>query len=308
MGTRTTCFEACRRGEIVVRSRASRSTDRLPQRAILLGIGLALCAASPARGQGGYDPSLMLSWACSVNASQRGPIDIADPDPERELASHGTPGDALGPPTANSAEVFSLGDGGSITLSFAPPECEEGVGIGDGPGDDFASYENGFFNLEGLFAEFAFVEVSTNGTEFARFDATSLRTTTVDSFESVDPTDYDNFAGDQPHGLGTGFDLAELAGHPLVTSGALDLDDVRYVRLVDVIGNGWAFDANGQPVYDPHPTAFPSGGFDVDAVGVLHAPEPGANEMLATGMMCLALLAKRRRCRSRGSSRQPVRP
>jgi hypothetical protein len=268
---------------------------------ILLGIVLLLCAAVSAQGAGGYDPSLMAAWASAVQASERGPIDITDPDPERELASHGTPQEVLGPPTENSAEVFSLGDGGSITLFFA-------TSIGDGPGDDFAVYENGFFNLEGLFAEFAFVEVSTNGADFARFDATSLRTTAVDSFESVDPADYENFAGDQPHGLGTGFDLAELAGHPLVTSGAVDLDDVRYVRLVDVIGNGTTFDSNGQQVYDPHSTAYPSGGFDADAVGVLHAPEPGAQAMLAAGVACLALLARRRRCPFRGPARHPTHP
>ncbi len=75
---------------------------------------------------------------------------------------------------------------------------------------------------------------------------------------------------------------------------------MRYVRIVDVIGNGTTFDANGQPVYDPHPTAFPSGGFDLDAVGVLHAPEPGAQAMLGSGVACLAALARRRRgaCRS----------
>jgi hypothetical protein len=246
----------------------------------------------------------MLAWACAVDASERGPIDITDLDPERELASHGEPEDALGPPTGSSTHAFSLGDGGSITLSFfAPPECDRG--IRDGPGDDFAVYENGFFTVDGLFAEFAFVDVSSNGVDFARFEATSFRTTRVDGFEAIDPADYENFAGDQPLGQGTGFDLNELANDPLVTSGALDLDDVRYVRLVDVVGNGSTFDANGQPIYDPHPTAFPSGGFDADAVGVLHAPEPGAQVMLAAGVGCLALLARRRWCAIRGVVRHP---
>ena len=301
--------QTCTRRGIVVGSRESRSCGRLRWRVILLGSVLQLCASVSAQGAGGYDPGLMMSWACAVSASERGPIDISDPDPERELASHGAPADALGPPTENSAEVFSLGDGGSITLFFAVPGCNEGEpGIGDGPGDDFAVYENGFFSVEGLFAEFAFVEISSNGVDFARFDATSYRTTAVADFESVDPADYINFAGDQPHGLGTGFDLAELTGHPLVTSGAVDLDDVRYVRLVDVIGNGTTFDANGQQVFDPHATPFPSGGFDADAVGVLHAPEPDAHAMLATGVACLALLAWRRRRAFRGAARHPTQP
>jgi hypothetical protein len=124
----------------------------------------------------------------------------------------------------------------------------------------------------------------------------------VDSFEPVDPSDYENFAGDQPLDSGTGFDLAELAGHPLVASGLLDLNDVAYVRLVDVIGDGSTLDADAQPVYDPYPTAFAVGGFDAEAVGVLHvAPEPGASALLAAGAGCLALLA-RWRTRAGGTS------
>jgi hypothetical protein len=127
----------------------------------------------------------------------------------------------------------------------------------------------------------------------------------VASFEPVDPNDYENFAGDQPIGSGTGFDLAELAGHPLVSAGLLDLNDVAYVRLIDVIGNGTTFDADAQQVWDPYPTAFAVGGFDAEAVGVLHvAPEPGASALLAAGAGCLALLA-RWRTRAAGTAARP---
>jgi hypothetical protein len=163
-------------------------------------------------------------------------------------------------------------------------------------------YENGFYSVEGLFAEFAFVEVSSNGVDFARFDAISYRLDPVDSFDPVDPNDYENFGGDQPLDWGTGFDLAELIGHPLVTAGLVDLNHVAYVRLIDVIGNGTTLDANAQQVWDPYPTPFEVGGFDAEAVGVLHvAPEPGDSALLAAGASCLALLARRKR-RAGGSA------
>ena len=99
--------QTCSRRGIVVGSRESRSCSRLRWRVILLGSVLQLCASVSAQGAGGYDPGLMMSWACAASASERGPIDISDPDPERELASHGAPADALGPPTENSTQSRS---------------------------------------------------------------------------------------------------------------------------------------------------------------------------------------------------------
>jgi hypothetical protein len=57
---------------------------------------------------------------------------------------------------------------GRITLSFGQP-------ITNGPGPDFAVFENGFISAGGagvygqIFAELGYVEVSTNGSCFARF-------------------------------------------------------------------------------------------------------------------------------------------
>jgi hypothetical protein len=46
------------------------------------------------------------------------------------------------------------------------------------------------------------------------------------------------------------------------------------VRIIDVVGNiqpEWrSEDALGHPINDPWPTAFETGGFDLDAVGVIH--------------------------------------
>jgi hypothetical protein len=186
-------------------------------------------------------------------------------------------------------DVYSHGDGGDPLL----------LRDRHGPGDDFAVYENGFFAPGGLFAEFAFVEVSSNGTDFARFPATCLRVTPVDSQEALDPTDYHNLAGKHPRLSGTGFDLAELAQHPLVAQGKLDLAHIAYVRLVDVIGNGSTFDAAGRQIWDPYPTRYASGGFDAQAVGVLHLPEPDALAGLAVGGLALRALRRRRSCARR---------
>jgi hypothetical protein len=233
----------------------------------------------------GYDPRLMAAWADGIASAQRGPLDIANP--ELGFPSHGAAEDALGPASGASGDVFSLGDGGSLTATVS-------AGIWDGPGDDLAVYENGFLSLDGLFAEFAYVEVSSDGSQFARFDSSTTHTLAVPSFGSVDPCHYDGLAGDKPIEEGTGFDLADLTGHPLVSSGQLDLQNVTHVRVVDVIGDGSTLDAGGLPIYDPYSTVFDTGGFDIEAIGVLHAPEPTLPGALAVGCAALALLARRR--------------
>jgi len=235
----------------------------------------------------GVDPLDIQAWATEVVEVVRGPMDVAQP--ELGLASFGAPGNALGAATGSSFDVVSLGDGGLVTLFFES-------GIGDGPGNDLAVWENGFFAPGGLFAELAFVEVSSNGLDFVRFDAVSLRDTPVGGSDVIDPSDDRNLAGDQPIDLGTGFDLSELHETSLVLADLLDLNDVRYVRIVDAIGDGSTFDSEGWPIYDPYPTAFASGGFDLQAVGVLHpAPEPGSVALLASGVAGLAGLARWRR-------------
>jgi hypothetical protein len=242
--------------------------------------------AGPFNGPG-HDPATISVWASEVDDFEVGPRDIDNP--ELGPASFGLPEATLGPPSPDGLDVYSLGDGGFVTLYFEN-------GIGNGAGDDFAVYENGFYSPGGLFAEFAFVEVSSNGVDFARFPSTSLQTEIVEDFDPVDPSDFDNLAGDQPVGLGTGFDLTDLMTHPLVDAAVLDLTDVRFVRLVDVIGDGTTFDEQGQAIFDPYPTPFDSGGFDAEAVGVIHtAPEPGILATLPAGLGALLVLARARR-------------
>ena len=154
--------------------------------------------------------------------------------------------------------IVPLGDDGSLVLTFPAP-------IADGAGPDFAVFENAFSTE---FLELAFVEVSSDGTNFFRFPTHCLETNWIDAYaatNATDPTAYGGFAGKHVQGTGTPFDLRELAGTP-----GLDVRRVTRVRLVDVKGDGSRTDDYGNPIYDPMPT-FGSGGFDLDAVGVLHA-------------------------------------
>ncbi|MBD3222041.1 hypothetical protein GF314_12450 [bacterium] len=201
------------------------------------------------------DPALVI-WASSVVEIQRGPIDHADPD--GELASHGEPTDLLGP----DGTAVSLGDHGWITVGFDEP-------LADGPGDDLVVFENGFAAGGLVYAEMAFVEVSTDGETFARLPALCRNGEPTGSYDAVDPALYYNLAGN--HVGGTAYDLQDLmvAGDPAVISGEVDLLAIRYVRLVDVIGDlgpGGTVDHLGRPVSDPYPTAFASGGFDATGV------------------------------------------
>jgi hypothetical protein len=252
----------------------------------LLAVIAGTWSLAPSPSPAMDDIASMNDWASEVVELVRGPMNIAFPGDGD--ANFGVMANVIGAASGMELDVVSLGDGGHIVLGFAS-------GISDGPGDDFAVFENGFWNLPfGLFAEFAFVEVSSNGVDFIRFDAVTTRSIPVWSFEEVDPLQYDYFAGDVERGYGTLFDLAELAGHPLVLNGMVDLDWIECVRVIDVVGNGSQLDALGNPVYDPYPTPFPEGGFDLDGVGVIHLPEPGVAVSLATGSIGLAMLLRRR--------------
>jgi len=264
-------------------------TSSIVRAALALAIALP-GLATVVRAQ--YEPSQMAAWAAWVEDIERGWADVAHP--EFGVVSFGLDTAVLGPAEGTAFDVVSLGDGGSVTVGFDES-------IVDGPGDDLAVFENGFFeDTTGLmFAELAFVEVSTNGVDFARFPSRTWSTEAVGSEGTIDPVDYEGFGGLDPAGLGTGFDLSALAGHPLVQQGLLDLDDVVYVRLVDVIGDGSTSDALANPVYDPYPTAHAAGGMDADAVGALNVPEPAATTLLAFGIPGVLVLARRRRARSR---------
>ncbi len=168
------------------------------------------------------------------------------------------PEQAAGPAEGSATDILCLGRGGAVVLAFEAP-------IQDGPGPDLAVFENSFSDT---FLELAFVEVSSDGLTFARFDAISLTPDPVAPYGTMDPALIHGLAGTVGKGFGTPFDLAALSSHPAVLGGAVDLDAIHFVAIIDVVGDGGTTDSLGNPIYDPFPTAG-SAGFDLDAVAVL---------------------------------------
>jgi hypothetical protein len=137
-------------------------------------------------------------------------------------------------------------------------------------------FENGFLNVqnpEEAFLELAFVEVSSDGVNFFRFPASSLLQDTAQLSSTagenyMNAREVNNLAGKYISNYGTPFDLEELTG-----IAGLDVNHITHVRLIDVIGSIDAhssYDAANHVINDPYPTQFPTGGFDLDAVGVIH--------------------------------------
>ncbi len=199
--------------------------------------------------------------------------------PQKSL---GVPGNSDGTNQGVIYDIVSLGRGGSITITFSRP-------VFNGPDYDFAVFENSFSDD---FLEFARVEVSSDGQNFVAFPAFSTVPAPVGGFGSVDTTDVEQVAGKYRGGFGTPFDLQQLAG-----AANIDLNDIRYIRLTDLVGDGSAVNdltpaslahwlgvaeadlpavlvsiAGNAPaaIYDVYPT-YDSAGFDLDAVAVLNA-------------------------------------
>jgi len=250
------------------------------------------------------DPSAVINpifrgWATEVVSYEQAPgVDPRWSEPNK----------ALGPATGKGDEdIFSLGDlsreqisqgvlPGQMTLMFDEA-------IRNGEGYDFAVFENGLLSefttpagsaAGQMFAELAYVDVSSNGEDFVRFPAVSLTAEPVGLFGTIEISNVYNLAGKHPNSgrrcTGTGFDLQEIAKKPSVISGLVDINDIRYVRIVDIPGTGdfydeavrhidpgtqpaWDCYANNHPIYDAWDTSLvplhPSGGFDLEAIGVL---------------------------------------
>jgi hypothetical protein len=242
---------------------------------ILIAVTLLAAAAkgqfAPAAGVQGStaihkDDQSFTAWATGC-VLQRGYQDIADPS-----LGFATVGDETSPTgKAGTNGVVSLGDAGVATLTFASP-------VYNGPGFDFAVFENGFpTGEEGMaFLEFAFVEVSSDGVTFIRFDAVShIPDTAQLAMVGMDCSQVNNLAGKYINGYGTPFDLEELKDKP-----GLDVNSITQVRIIDAVGSinplYATYDSEGHKVNDPYPTAFASGGFDLDAVGVINSLGPNA--------------------------------
>lgn len=248
---------------------------------VLFASNTLLAQFAPPAGQSGTtaiykDSSAIVAWATAATVI-RGPLDIRQPN--GTLATGGTVSSATG--KAGDGNVLSLGDGGIATLTFAQP-------IRNGVGADFAVFENSFSTT---FLELAFVEVSSDGINFVRFPAISNTDTTtqIGTFGAIDATQIYNLAGKYQANYGTPFDLAELAAD----STLLNLEQITHVRIIDAIGclqDSFATrDSRGVKVNDPWTTPFPSGGFDLDAIGVLHQSATINIEKIAPSYTPLAI-------------------
>ncbi len=248
--------------------------------------------ASPADEGAAINP-VFRGWASSVVSYQPAPgVDVLWADPNK----------ALGPAAGDSLDIVSLGDlnqsqldghqpPGQITLAFDEP-------IRNGSGYDFVVFENGLISrvdtsggsVAGeMFAELGYVEVSSNGQDFVRFPAVSLTAEPVGSYGTIEISNVYNLAGKHPNAdgicTGTPFDLQEIADRPEVVSGVVDLNNIGYVRIVDIPGSGdfhdeaimhvdpstgpdWDNYADTHPIYDAWVT-WGSAGLDLEAVGVL---------------------------------------
>jgi hypothetical protein len=191
-------------------------------------------------------------------------------DPTKALGGPRGEGDYMG-----SLHVLSLGKNGDITFGFD-------VTIKNGPGYDFIVFENPFYIYSQpgkVFAELMYVEVSSDGTNFARFPSIS----NTPGPGAVDPDDVTNLAGvwpvyanvdendidpcDPAVAGGDAFDLNDLLNHPLVQSGDVDLQNINYIKLIDIVGDGSCLDSQGNPIYDPTDM---DNGADIDAISVIN--------------------------------------
>lgn len=216
---------------------------------------------APAAGQAGTeamhtDSSSFVAWANNCTIS-RGPVNLSNLS--QGLASFGDSSSATG--KADGINVVSLGDGGEAILTF-------GATLYDGPGYDFAVFENSFSDD---YLEFAFVEVSSDGQNYFRFPSISNTQDSIQlgPFDLCDPTKIHNLAGKYRALYGTPFDLNELSGQT-----GLDIQNISHIKLIDVVGSILPIystvDSQGKNINDPWPSPFPSCGFDLDAVGIIH--------------------------------------
>ncbi|MCB0737770.1 MAG: T9SS type A sorting domain-containing protein [Bacteroidetes bacterium] len=220
----------------------------------------------PAAGKEGSlaisaDSNVFIDWANEC-VLKRGPMDASDVS--KGYSNLGDEKDALGKP---NSEIVTLGDGGMATLSFSYP-------ITNGTGADFAVFENSFSDT---YLELALVEVSSNGKDFVRFPCISLTDTAqqIGPFGTLNPTKIQNLAGKHRGMYGTPFDLEVLKD-----SNAINIDSITHVRIIDVVGSidpkYGNRDRHGRLINDPWPTDFEAGGFDLDAVGVIHSLNPNS--------------------------------
>jgi hypothetical protein len=192
------------------------------------------------------------------------------PGPCAGFGAASMPGVVEGPPVGGgsdhgSTDVVSLGNGGSIVVSFGPNA------IVDGPGPDFIVFENPFWiagNPSGVYAEPGEVSVSDDGTTWQAYPCTP----------TYDPSASDGTGTEPPYGSCAGWHIVYASPasgisplDPATAGGdAFDLADLgvthaRYVRIVDKTMEDCPEAGPGEPT---------SNGFDLDAVAIVNAQQP----------------------------------
>ena len=235
--------------------------------------GVALYDPSDALGQYGMD---------SIGRPPDYPYDFGDP-----LKTTGAV-------TGDNFDIVSMGDmdTNEIATHLADPAANPlgtlvltfDEAIGNGPGADFAAFENGFVSdyttgggsVAGeMFAELGYVEVSTDGITYARFPSEYYNQAPLGSqaYLTQDVSNIYNLVGKHANAYGecwgTPFDLDDLIEHPLVLDGSVNLNDINYVKIIDIPGDGTFADSLGNPIYDAWVT-WGSGGLDFEALGVIN--------------------------------------
>ena len=77
-----------------------------------------------------------------------------------------------------------------------------------------------------------------------------------------------NLAGKYRIGYGTPFDLSDLPNNPNLNKSAVTL--VRIIDAIGAVSGHVTTDQFGTIINDPYPTPFESGGFDLEAVGIIN--------------------------------------
>jgi len=257
--------------------------------ALLLACGSVFAAPGDFDGPyslHGVTPDVANWWATSVVGS----------------SGQSPPENILGP-VDGSCAVGSLG-GGWITVGFDQA-------ITNGPGDDFAVWENGFV-VSGtggrMYAELGYVDVSTDGENWVEFPSVYLEA--EEGTPNIDPTYVYNLAGNyEAHYIpfenreGTPFNLDDILGTPEVLAGLVDPNEINYIRLQDIIGGGQGGGNWDQATYFGYDRdhwihdgiGYFGTGADWDAIGVINAvPIPGALWLLGSGLLGLIGIRRKR--------------
>lgn len=210
------------------------------------------CSSAPGTGAAGGDAGAGTGGARLCSSRFATSVESFTAGPGQSFGQSKLPDIVLGPPkgggdAAASLDVASLGNGGTITLGFAPSS------IVDGPGPDFLVFENPFYvggDKNQVFAELGTVSVSEDGEHFQAFPCTA----TAPPYGScagwhpvyANPDQNDLDPTDPAVAGGDAFDLADLG-----------ITEARFVRITD------REDLTGL-----------NGVFDLDAVSIVNAACP----------------------------------